>query len=193
MEDDMQALSRLQHVVLDPCAGGNKFPIKWEYRPATEKKPAKVIDVPPTLMSYPEALRQMEIQPSRFVTNDIREDSPAEYHGDFLDKEHPPVPPCHPSVIITNPPFSVAMDMILRSFEVAAEGGFIVMLLRLNFFGSAERFPFFASRLGVMPKWTYVHHKRMGFLPDGSTDSIEYAHLVWQKGNPCYGSTLKVI
>lgn len=33
-----------------------------------------------------------------------------------------------------------------------------------------------------MPKYCYVHHKRMGFTDDGKTDSIEYAHFVWQKG-----------
>ena len=63
------------------------------------------------------------------------------------------------------------------------------MILRLNFFGSQSRQKFFAEN---MPKYCFVHSKRISFFPEdfeldgkvykkGSTDSIEYAHFVWQK------------
>ncbi|HBF3986180.1 TPA: hypothetical protein KOD80_004273 [Clostridioides difficile] len=44
-----------------------------------------------------------------------------------------------------------------------------------------------------MPKYIFVHNRRMSFTDDGKTDSIEYAHFVWQKGyNPKF-SQLKVL
>ena len=33
-----------------------------------------------------------------------------------------------------------------------------------------------------MPKYVFVHNRRMSFAEDGKTDSIEYMHAVWQKG-----------
>ena len=83
----------------------------------------------------------------------------------------------------------------------------MIMLLRLNFLGSKERFPFFKDNI---PEYIIAHHKRICFcekhdkdgylifgkngLPKrGSTDSIEYAHMVWRKGyNPEFAK-LKVI
>jgi hypothetical protein len=69
------------------------------------------------------------------------------------------------------------------------------MLLRLNFFGAQCRKDFFEKN---MPKYCFVHSKRISFFPEdvpwvnekgeekiyrkGSTDSIEYAHFVWQAG-----------
>lgn len=53
------------------------------------------------------------------------------------------------------------------------------MLLRLNFFGSKKRNKWL---LDNMPDQCYIHAKRMSFTGDGKTDSIEYAHFIWQKG-----------
>jgi hypothetical protein len=53
------------------------------------------------------------------------------------------------------------------------------MLLRLNFFGTKIRKPFFTEN---MPKYCFIHHKRISFT-NGGSDSIEYAHFVWQKGH----------
>ena len=61
-----------------------------------------------------------------------------------------------------------------------ADGGYVAMLLRLNFWGSKARQDFFKNN---MPKYCYIHPRRMSFTEDGKTDSIEYAHFVWQKGN----------
>ncbi len=64
------------------------------------------------------------------------------------------------------------------------------MLLRLNFLGSISRFEFFKK---YMPKYIYVHHKRIAFTDNGKTDSIEYAHFVWHKNNYPKFAQLKVI
>lgn len=76
-------------------------------------------------------------------------------------------------VIITNPPFSLAMAVIKKSLELA---DYVAMLLRLNFLGSADRTPFFKE---YMPD-LYVIPERPSFDGEG-TDSIEYAWFVWSQ------------
>ena len=149
---------------LDPCAGGD------------EKHG----------MSYPDVIKK-EFEPMVLDTVDIREDSLAEFKEDYLlwDKGKNKY-----DVIITNPPFYKAIEIIKKALEDVEEGGYVVMLLRLNFFGSNQRFPFFQEHL---PKWVYVHHRTFSFTDDGKTDSIEYMHAVWQKGEDPAFTMLKVI
>ncbi len=75
-------------------------------------------------------------------------------------------------VVITNPPYSVALAFIRHALSLAP---YVVMLLRLNFLGSAKRATVFA---GDMPD-VYVLPNRPSFSPDGKTDSVEYAWFVW--------------
>jgi hypothetical protein len=155
--------------VLDPCAGGKRL------------GPAIV-----ELCTYPEAIIEAGFTPHMIDSMDIREDSAALYAGmNYLET------PCsNYDVTITNPPYNWALEIIQKAIAEAPEGAYIVMLLRLNFFGSQSRREFFNN---FMPKYAYVHSKRIGFTDDGKTDSIEYAHYVWVKGeNPKYCS-LKVI
>jgi len=49
------------------------------------------------------------------------------------------------------------------------------MLLRLNYFGGKKRKKFWDEN---MPKYVFVHNRRMSFAEDGKTDSIEYMHAV---------------
>lgn len=129
---------------------------------------------------------------------DIREDSLAEFKGDYLKLD---VKKFSPQVIITNPPFNLAVPIIEKAIYDVETGGYVIMLLRLNFFGSRERRLFFEKH---MPEWCFVHHIRIGFtdkkdengyvifdkegnVKRGSTDSIEYMHAAWKKGcNPDY-------
>lgn len=129
-------------------------------------------------MPYPAVLKVFNTK--RIITNDIRLDSPAQFHTDILTYN---VPAAKYDIVITNPPFNIALDIIKKSFEFTVDGGYIIMLLRLNFFGSKARKKFFEEH---MPVETYVHHKRISFA-NGATDSIEYMHCVWRKGfNPTY-------
>lgn len=172
--------------ILDPCAGGNNEisdmgGIKEVYHP----------------MSYSTAIHN--IFGDCNVNNiDIRSDSLAETKADYLKED---VKSLHPQVIITNPPFNLAMPIIEKALDDLVEGGYAIILLRLNFFGSKERKPFFDK---YMPEWCFVHHARIGFTDKkdeygyvqfdesgnpkrDSTDSIEYAHFVFRKGyNPEY-------
>ncbi len=150
-------------IILDPCAGGD------------EKND----------MSYPEVLKEY-FYSSVIKTIDVREDSLAEVKDNYLSLKLD----YKPNMIISNPPFYLAKEFISKALQDVAEGGVVIMLLRLNFFGSNDRFEFFKN---YMPIASYVHHRRFSFTEDKKTDSIEYMHAVWQKGNyPSY-SKLRVI
>jgi hypothetical protein len=150
-------------------------------------------------MTYPEVLSRQNSCFSnwnnRVETMDLRHDSLADHKGiSFLDT--------HPEgfdLIITNPPFNIAQDIIRHALTVVQPTGFVVMLLRLNFFGGQERAKWIAEN---MPQRAYVHSRRMGFnahrqdLPPKkrrATDSIEYAHFVWRQGEQPKAAQLRVI
>lgn len=148
-------------VILDPCAGGD-----------SKHK-----------MSYPEALKSFS---KSIATIDIRNDSLAELQEDYLvyDLSH------KPDIIITNPPFNLAIEIIEKALQDVKEGGYVIMLLRLNFFGSKKRKPFFDA---YPPLACYVHSNRMKFTNTSGTDSIEYMHCIWKKGHKPDFTQLKVI
>lgn len=153
--DNLINLKKLR--ILDPCAGGS------EINP----------------MSYPEVLiKDFKVNPENIDTIDLRENSLAElkedYFGYFPDEKY--------DLIITNPPFSMAIEFITKALTQVKEGGYVVMLLRLNYLGSKKRKTFYDVNF---PESLYVHHKRISFIREGQksgTDSIEYAHFVWEKG-----------
>jgi hypothetical protein len=149
--------------ILDPCAGGM---------------------VNKDLMSYPEALRRCGW--TNIDTIDIREDSLAKIKGDYLHMD------CKNKydMIITNPPFNIALDVIKKALDDVKSEGWVIMLLRLNFFEGKARKEFWESN---MPIYSFVHHKRMSFTDDGKTDSIAYQHCCWKKGNNPEFVKLKII
>ena len=100
--------------VVDPAAGGD----------------------PAHPASYPEALSEIGIPESMVSTIDIREDSRAAIKGkSYLEMELAE----KPNLIITNPPFIIAQEFIEKALKDVRDGGYVVMLLRLNFFGSSRR------------------------------------------------------
>lgn len=155
--------------ILDPCAGGDEH----------------------NEMSYPVALQKFTTQ--EIITLDIRSDSKADYTGvDYLKYNISQVA----WNIISNPPFYLAPEFIQKALDDVLPGGFVTMLLRLNFFGSAKRYTSMWSD-GLMPKYCFVHSRRMpfGLNKHGKvgTDSIEYAHFVWHQGHRAEFTQLKVI
>src|SRR3990167_6584305 len=152
-------------VILDPCAGGDA------------KHP----------MSYPEAIKKWDYsKPPLIKTIDVREDSLAENKANYLFTQLD----YQPDVIITNPPFKSALEIIQKALNDVKDGGVVVMLLRLNFFGSKSRLRFWDKN---MPSFCYVHSERLGFTDNGTTDSIEYMHAVWIKGERPKFTKLRVI
>ena len=179
--------------ILDPCAWWNperKFEVKleeWEDYKSMKKDLEKVADIviytwdkfecvqKEKDMSYPTVLNEWGID---VTTNDLREDSPAHHHSDFLKATQENIY----DVVITNPPFAIAQDIIEKSLQVCKEWWYVVMLLRLNYIGSKDRAWFWKK---YPPYAIYADNKRMSFTPDNGTDSIEYAHFVWKKwANP---------
>lgn len=168
--------------ILDPCAGGNfevqdENGIKEAYHP----------------MSYSTAIHNV-FGDCNVNNIDIRSDSLAETKGDYLTMD---VKKFQPDIIITNPPFNLAVPIIEKAIKDVSDNGCVIMLLRLNFFGSQSREEFFKK---YKPEYAFVHHIRIGFTDKkdgngytvfdkdgnprrGSTDSIEYMHAVWHKGN----------
>lgn len=167
-------------IVVDCCAGGNnkvydENGIIEAYHP----------------MTYPTVIEKLF--DNKVHTYDIRQDSLAENICDYLVAELE----YKPDVVITNPPFNMATEIIEKAIRDVDDDGYVIMLLRLNFFGSQARESFFEK---YMPEYTFVHHIRIGFTDKkdaygytvydkdgfpkrGSTDSIEYCHMVFHKGN----------
>ena len=149
--------------ILDPCAGGDHC----------------------HEMSYPAAIQDY-YDGVTVDTADIREDSLATIKCDYLQME------CKNlyDVIITNPPFSIAEDVIRKAYSDVKDDGWVIMLLRLNYFGSDKRELFWKE---FPPKYAFVHRKRISFTDDKKTDSIEYMHCLWHKGESPKFCMLKLI
>lgn len=136
--------------ILDPSAGGDEI----------------------NLPAYPKVLKDYGFY--NIKTSDIREDAKVDNKGvDYLKVNVEKF-----DIIITNPPFNLSMEFIKKALDDVVNGGFVIMLLRLNFFGSQSRQKFFKEN---MPRYCFVHSKRPSFKK-GATDSCEYAHFIFQKG-----------
>lgn len=84
----------------------------------------------------------------------------------------------HPDWIITNPPFSLAMEFLQKSLTEAEN---VAYLLRLNFLGSRKRREFWQAH---PPTALVVLAERPCFTGNGATDSCEYAWFIWSKRVP---------
>jgi hypothetical protein len=153
--------------VLDPCAGG---------------------DADHPTMPYPTAIHGWGTDADHTMTIDIREDSPAKVHGDYLT--YPVQGLFTFDMIISNPPFTLAQQFIEKALTEVRVGGWVVFLLRLNFLGSQKRKPFWDTH---MPNYIFLHSRRLSFRDDNKTDSVEYAHFCWQRGNTPIAAQLEVI
>lgn len=74
-------------------------------------------------------------------------------------------------VIISNPPYSIAMEVIQRSCELAPA---VIMLLRVSILESEER----AAWMQANPPDIYVLPNRPSFV-HGKTDNCAYAWMIW--------------
>ena len=132
-------------------------------------------------MSYPTALKQY-YNNVNIKTIDLREDSFAEEKTNYLETKLN----YKPDIIITNPPFNIARDIIEKALGDVSDNGYVVMLLRLNYFGGQVRKDMWDKQL---PEYAFIHNKRMGFTDDGKRDSVEYMHCVWKKN--CFPNFIK--
>jgi len=94
--------------------------------------------------------------------------------GDILDPATPLPPRRDVSVVITNPPYRIAWELLhkmLREFPDAH----IALLLRVNFYASKGRHGFMSEYAPDI----YVLPNRPGFKKWGKTDSPEYGWFHW--------------
>ena len=100
--------------------------------------------------------------------------------------------PTHPiyDIVITNPPFSLAMEFVQRAHRWACytPTATVAMLLPLNFLGSEKR----AVWLRTHPPALYVSPQRPSFT-GGKTDSINYAWMMWQPHNPNFVPKVEIL
>lgn len=98
--------------------------------------------------------------------------------GDYLDPALKTPNPDDVRVVITNPPFRIAYEVLQVSLT-RFRNAYVVLLLRLNFWGSAQRQPFMSK----YPPDTYSLPNRPDFKGQGKTDSPEYAWMQWPSGH----------
>lgn len=133
-------------------------------------------------MSYPVALERLGC--TNITSVDIRADSRATIKANYMEW----YPTRHYDMVVTNPPYTIAIDYIVTALEDCVEDGFVVMLLRLNYFGSVGRRDFWQQH---MPVYCVIHSQRPRFA--GKSDLCEYAHFVWRKGEkPSFTKTYVV-
>lgn len=137
--------------ILDPCAGGD----------------------PTRVMAYPTVLAEMGFR--TIDTIDKRADSLAKAHGNYLEMD------CAGKydLIISNPPFNIALDFISKALADVRDGGHVAMLLRHGFLATKTRKPWM---LAHTPEIIFLHSSRPRFHGMKGTDSWDYIHAVWRKG-----------
>ena len=87
------------------------------------------------------------------------------------------------SAAIGNPPFKAAEEFITQALNLVEPKGIVAMVQRLNFLGGAKRYKSFWDAMpGKFLRHVYIMPLRVGFTPDGLTDSIEYGIFVFQRG-----------
>jgi hypothetical protein len=102
------------------------------------------------------------------------------HHGDFLSLTWPSGEP-RPDLIITNPPFKLAMEFLLKSVEIVSPTGHIFFLLRNNWIASRKRRSVFVgdeTRKPMAPRLNQLSH-RPSFTGDNKTDAADYSWFEW--------------
>ena len=94
---------------------------------------------------------------------------PYVHRGDALDR-----PWSQSDLVVTNPPFALAMEFVQRFHEWVTAGATMAMLLRLNWLSSQKR----ARWLRENTPSVYVLPRRPSFTGNG-TDSADYGWFVW--------------
>lgn len=86
--------------------------------------------------------------------------------------------------IVTNPPYSQAVEFVEHSLRITNEGAKIAMFLKIQFLEGKKRKEFFKR---FPPKHIYVASSRLRCAKNGEFDKYDssavcYAWFVWEKG-----------
>ncbi len=93
-------------------------------------------------------------------------------------------------LILGNPDFSVAGEMVRHCMGLLHQGGVLALLLRCGFEMSNERIPLF-SDFPLLARAAIP--QRPSFISSGATDRYDYALFVWQQGHQGTGHLLPPI
>lgn len=87
-------------------------------------------------------------------------------------------------LVIGNPPFSIAQELIEFAYHRAIhDQGHVIMLLRGAYLESSSRYEsMYSGKTPLTAFWAFV--KRPSFTEDGNTDMTMYALLLWSRGIP---------
>lgn len=152
---------RAEGTILEPCAGtGN---LVAALRARYPNRGIRAIDVNP---AYAAALRAwtpvVEIADFRTWASEYRRQMG---------------PKVGPGLILTNPPFALAREILEAAFQVATPQTQIVMLLRLSFLESAARKAWWQDH---PVDAIYVLANRPSFTGDGKTLGQAFGWFVWR-------------
>lgn len=147
--------------VLEPCAGSGSF-----VRALRARYPDRGITAVDIDARFVPELKQWT---PVVHTADFRQWAAA-YRRVFPDSE------IGPDVIITNPPFSTALDIIDAAFLVARPDTQIIMFLRSAFMESIERHDWWKAH---PPDALYTLSRRPKFRASGG-DRWAYAYFIWR-------------
>lgn len=112
---------------------------------------------------------------SSVYTNDIDEHMWASYHEDAASPDFWKVYGQNYDWIISNPPFSLAIEIVSQAVAASIWG--TAMLLRLSFLEpTLDRGPWLAEN----PPDQIIVLPRISFTGDGKTDSVTTAWFIWQ-------------
>lgn len=84
--------------------------------------------------------------------------------------------PCQADIIITNPPYSLAQELLEKSLR---EAHTVIYLLRVNWLGAVKRRSFWMQN---KPSHLFVITPRPSFVGN-KNDATEYAWFAWDRGN----------
>lgn len=90
--------------------------------------------------------------------------------------------------ILTNPPYSKAMEFVLHSLELLDNGGYVIMLLKTTFLEGKKRYQKLFSK--YPPKYVFQFTNRLLCAKNGDFEKMikggggaqSYAWFVWEKG-----------
>lgn len=170
--------STLYDRVLEPAAGNGA--IIRVMRRLERVRSLTTVELEPARSLY----LKTRVRPNRHFSGDFRsfanlEEKRIRREVDERDMYGAPLDDIGYTLILTNPPFSLAETFLLRSLPLLTpEIGYLVMLLRLAFVeskGRAELHRKYPSDIHVLPE-------RPSFTGDGQSDMSAYAWFVWGPG-----------
>ena len=83
-------------------------------------------------------------------------------------------------LVITNPPYTHALPFAEKGLSLLVPGGYLALLLRLNWLEGVRKNPRYAFLRETRPN-AYVLPRRPRFGDAKGTDSCAYAWIVWCK------------